>query len=167
MNSQTTKIIRCTSAEEAVHAVRSLIDRGVRRTDIEVISSEPIQEVESLLAGKSRLPLVVVSGAAVGVISGLLLASGTARLYPINTGGMPIVSLLPAGIVAYEVMMLIAILSCFATLLFEAKLLRRRPAADQACTEPLAEGEVLVLARLNPSETPDRLTDRLAPGVGD
>lgn len=146
MSTQEPVNIRCASAEQAAQVVKSLISRHVDPSEIEVISPVPIQEIETLIAGKSRLPAFVLSGAAIGILVGGLLASATAVLYPIDTGGMPIVSLLPVGIVTYEVMMLAAILFCLAGLLLEAKLLRRRPRRAQECTGQAGEDGILVLA---------------------
>ena len=86
-------------------------------------------------------------GAFLGIVAGFGLASGTASLYPMNTGGMPIVSLLPVGIVTYETMMMFAVLFSLAGLLLEARLLRKRPADVQAHAQYIADGGVLVLAR--------------------
>ncbi len=153
MSTEELLTIRCTSAEQAAHIVRSLISgRHIDPSEIEVISSVPIPEIETLIAGKSRLPAIVLSGAAIGIVLGCLLASGTALLYPINTGGMPIVSLLPVGIVTYEAMMLVAILSSLGGLFFEAKLVRRKPRSSQAGIRPAGEDEILILARINPAE---------------
>ncbi len=145
MSAPELKSIRCASAEEAARVVRSMIDRDVVPRDIEVISSEPVAEIEELLAGRSRLAAFVLTGAAAGIVAGFLLASGTASLNPINTGGMPIVSPLPVGIVTYESMMLGAILCCFGALLLEAKLLRRRPPADRDMADQIADGDILVV----------------------
>ena len=145
MSAPELKSIRCASAEEATRVVRAMIGRDVRPGDIEVISSEPVAEIEELLAGRSRLPGFVLLGAAAGILAGFFLASGTASLYPINTGGMPIISPLPVGIVTYESMMLGAILCCFGTLLFEAKLLRKRPRIEGEMAERIADGDILVV----------------------
>lgn len=157
MNMKEAMQFRCSTADEAVHMVKLLLSSEVRASDIEVISAEPIQEIESLIAGKSRLPAFVLGGAFVGISAGFFLASGTARLYPINTGGMPIVSLLPVGIVTYEAMMLFAVLFSLAGLLLEAGLLRKRPADVQRHALDIADGEVLVLARVSSLETADAL----------
>ena len=147
---------RCSTADEATLMVKSLLNSQVHCRDIEVLSSEPIPEVETLLGGKSRLPIFVITGAFLGIVAGFLLASVTARLYPINTGGMPIVSLLPAGIVTYESMMLLAILFGLAGFLIEARLLRNIPIGQaEACN--MSDSEVLVLARVSPPKTAEEL----------
>ena len=123
----------------------------IQPRDIEVISPEPIPEIESLIAGKSRLPVFAIAGALTGAAAGFMLASTTARLYPISTGGMPIVSLLPVGIVTYETMMMFAVLFSLAGLLFEAGLPRMSPVESELYSRDLSDGGVLVLAPLNVS----------------
>ena len=50
-----------------------------------------------------RLPLITLIFALVGLLLGLLLAGGTAALYVARTGGKPIESGPPIGIIMYEV----------------------------------------------------------------
>ena len=163
MNIQEAMQFRCATADEAVLTVRLLLGSEVRASDIEVISAEPIHEIESLITGKSRLPIFVLGGAFLGIAAGYFLASGTAQLYPINTGGMPIVSLLPVGIVTYEAMMLFAVLFSLAGLLLEARLLRKSPRDIQPHAQYIADGEVLVLARVSSTKTADELRAGLNP----
>ena len=54
-------------------------------------------------------------------------------------------------------MMLFAVLFSLAGLLLEAGLLRKRPADIQSHAQYIADGEVLVLARVNSSKTADEL----------
>ena len=136
--------IRCSNIEEARRVVSLLRNRDIPPGNIEVLSSEPIHDVGSAISGKSRLPVFVLSGAALGIVAGYGLAAATARLYPINTGGMPIVSPLPVGIVTYEMMMLIAILFTLAGMLLEGRLLRKRPTDPSESPDPLSDDEVLI-----------------------
>jgi Alternative complex III, ActD subunit len=82
------------------------------------------------------------------------LAVATARLYPINTGGMPIVSPLPVGIVTSEMMMLMAILFTLAGMLWEGKLLRKQPRDQTGFTDTLSDDETLIVVKgISPEET--------------
>src|SRR5438093_8107357 len=83
------------------------------------------------------------------------MAAITARLYPINTGGMPTVSQLPVGIVTYESMMLLAVLFTLAGLLLEGRLLRKRPPDYDDYAAAIMDGEVQVHARLASEEEAD------------
>ena len=144
--------IRCGTMDEARRAVSLLLGRGVPASGIEVLSAEPIHDIGVTISRKSRLPVYTLAGAAIGAAAGFALASVTASLYPLNTGGMPVVSLLPVGIVTYESMMLLAILFTFAGLLLESKLLRRQPAAAAQYSTDIADGEIHVMARVDSGE---------------
>ncbi|PYV10665.1 MAG: hypothetical protein DMG07_20720 [Acidobacteria bacterium] len=140
---------RCRTLDEARHVVSLLVSRRIPPEEIEVLSAEPLHDVGEALTGAA---------------AGWGLATVTARLYPINTGGMPIVSPLPAGIVTYEAMMLLAVLFTFAGLLLEGRLLRRRPPGSERFSDALLEGEVHVLARVASADEADDL--RLAVDSG-
>lgn len=62
-----------------------------------------------------KLYHVTVIAGALGILFGILLAGGTFVLYPLRTGGKPIVSMPIVGIVSFETMMLFAIVSTFIT----------------------------------------------------
>jgi len=147
---QKTVQFRCATAEEAILRVKALLGNQIKPQDIEVISSEPIPELQSLITRPSRLPVFVISGAIIGIIAGFLLAAGTAWLYPLNTGGMPVVSLLPVGIVSYEAMMLCAVVFGVAGLMIETRKARR--AAVHLSTGALSDGEILVFAQVASGE---------------
>ncbi len=109
---------------QAANALNRLQDEGGRDTrDLMVLSSVPFPE-GVLEADRSpiRLPIVTLIFALVGIGMGLLLAGGTALLYVLRTGGKPIVAGPPIGIIAYEMMMLVALTAAFLTALFEMRL---------------------------------------------
>jgi Alternative complex III, ActD subunit len=139
--------IRCATLDEARRVVSLLLSRKIPPKNIEVLSGEPIHDVGASVSGKSRLPVFVLTGAVLGIAAGYGLAAATARLYPINTGGMPIVSPLPVGIVTYEMMMLMAILFTLAGMLWEGKLLRKQPRDPTGRTHSFLDDEVLIIVR--------------------
>jgi hypothetical protein len=139
--------IRCATLDEARRVVSLLLSRKIPPKNIEVLSAEPIHDVGASVSGKSRLPVFVLSGAVLGIAAGYGLAAVTARLYPINTGGMPIVSPLPVGIVTYEMMMLMAILFTLAGMLWEGKLLRKQSRDQTELTDTLSHDEVLIIVK--------------------
>ncbi len=145
MSTQESTRISCATVEEARITVERLLHQQVPPCDIEVISSEPIHEIGALLLRPSRLPAFVLSGAGAGIIAGSSLAAGTALLYPVHTGGMPILSFLPIGIVTYEAMMLFAVIFSLGGLLWEARLLRRRPRDAAQSGVTAGNGEILIL----------------------
>jgi hypothetical protein len=140
--------IRCRTLDEARHVISLLVSRHVPPGRIDVLSAEPLHDVGEALTGRTRLPVFVVAGAITGAIAGYSLGAVTARLYPLNTGGMPIVSPLPIGIVTYEAMMLLAVLFTLAGVVLEGRLGRRRPPGSDRFLEPLLDGEVHVLTRV-------------------
>ncbi len=92
------------------------------------------------------------------------MAAFSALLYPINTGGMPIVARLPAGIVAYESMMLLAVLFTLAGMLREARLLKRRRKEYEEYADSIVDGEIHIFARVASEEESEGL--RLAVETG-
>jgi hypothetical protein len=90
-----------------------LRSQGVPDRLMEVLSPLPLES--SFLSKPVRLPLhrITIAGGVVGIGIGIFFAAGTALLYPIMTGGKPIVSAPVVGIISYETMMLVAIVSTF------------------------------------------------------
>ncbi len=91
--------------------------------DLMVMTSVPLPEgVLQADDTKSKLPIITVVAAFVGIGVGLLLAGGSAALYVLRTGGKPILSGPPIGIIAYEIMMLVALTTAFLAALYEMRL---------------------------------------------
>jgi hypothetical protein len=109
---------------QAANALNLLRQEGKRDSeDVMVLSSVPFPEgVLESDRSPIRLPLFTLIFAIVGIGLGLLLALGSQELYTIRTGGKPIASGPPTAIIAYEVMMLIALSGAFVTALFEMRL---------------------------------------------
>ena len=155
--------LSCRTSDEAGRIVSLLLGRNVKPKDIEVLSAEPLHELGETISGKSRLPAFVLTGAALGIVAGWSLAAFTALLYPLNTGGMPVVAALPAGIVAYESMMLLAVLFTLAGMLLEAGLPRRRRKEYEEYADSVVDGEIHIFARVASAEESEGL--RLAVGM--
>ncbi|MDR4493463.1 MAG: quinol:electron acceptor oxidoreductase subunit ActD [Nitrospirales bacterium] len=68
-----------------------------------------------MLSKPVRFPLhrITVIGGIIGIGVGIFFAAGTALLFPLVTGGKPIVSIPVVGIISYETMMLMAIVMTF------------------------------------------------------
>jgi len=109
---------------EAATALRRLReDKGFGPENLMVLSSLPFPEgVLDADETKSRLPMITLIFAFVGIGLGLLLAGGTALLYLLRQGGKPILSGPPIAIIAYEVMMLSALSAAFIFALREMRL---------------------------------------------
>ncbi len=103
----------------------SLIDglrnAGVREDAVEVLSPLPLHEAALLRPAGVPLHLIAIIAGLLGIGLGVMVAAGTALLYPIVTGGKPIVAPPVVGIIAFEMMMLVAIVTTFATMLIRVR----------------------------------------------
>lgn len=108
------------------------IHRGLRQVDIpderiEVVSALPLPKAPPSKPLPVGLIWAAVLGGIVGIGVGCLLAGGTSALYPLVTGGKPIVAPAIVGLVSYETMMLGAIVTAFVVLLLRLMLDRPVP----------------------------------------
>ncbi len=129
--------------EAAQRAADSLRAAGVSEASLLVLSSEPWEEYEfGADRRRSWMPWLAACGGFLGGMAGFALVAGTQQSWPLRTGGMPVVTLWPAGIITYEMTMLGAILATVLTLLISARL---RPSRRPRLEEPaLSEGFILV-----------------------
>ncbi len=132
---------------------------GVAADKIVVMSPEPFEEY-SFAQGEraTAMPWLAVLGGVVGGFGGFMLAWYTQTAYPLVTGGMPIVSAWPTGIVTYELTMMGAILATLITLLVGSRLPDWR---SELYDPEVSHGKVLI-GVLDPSdEARADLEDRL------
>ncbi|HEU4506049.1 MAG TPA: quinol:electron acceptor oxidoreductase subunit ActD [Nitrospira sp.] len=128
--------------------IASILDQlrgsGIEDPQISLFSNQPLQ---APLATGSRwlVPVAVLAGLA-GIVIGVALAGGTALLYPIQTGGKPIVAYPIVGLISYETMMLCAILATVAALVIS---IRRAAIWNAGIPELEADNEVAVVVRLS------------------
>ena len=129
----------------AQRAFTALRQAGVAEPDITVISSEPFEAFEFSHRDKSMILFRLAGlGAAVGLIAGVLLTSGTERAWPLVTGGMPIVAWWPNLVIVFELTMLGAILTTVVSLLVAARL----PAGKRSLYDPeVSDGKILEIGR--------------------
>ena len=96
---------------------RHVQEAGVPEESIHVLSPLPLSASASdRIAGIPLYVLTLLAGL-VGIGVGLFFAAGTAVMYPLMTGGKPIVAAPIVGIVSYETMMLGAIVTTFVTMI--------------------------------------------------
>lgn len=114
---------------------------------VEISSAVPIL-AQPVGVGWGRLHLfhVTMIAGAIGLLFGILLAGGTALLYPLRTGGKPIVSPSIVGIISYEMMMLFAIVTTFVTMAVQIVRSRR---AGVGCDPRIDEGFIGISVRLD------------------
>ncbi|MBI3804556.1 MAG: DUF3341 domain-containing protein [Nitrospirae bacterium] len=84
--------------------------------EVELSSTFPMKALP-VGVGWRRVQLyhVTLIAGAIGILFGFLLAGGSMAIYPLRTGGKPIVPMPIVGIVSYETMMLFAIVTTFLT----------------------------------------------------
>ena len=138
------------SHDEAIEALTKLERAGVPHSQITLMSSEPVH-VEAH-EDKSRIGIFAIAGGLIGAAVAITLTVWTSRSVGLVTGGMPIVSPWPFGIILFELSMLGAILSTLGRMIYEARLLRRAPPTDY--DEAIAEGKVgLTVDCANPAHS--------------
>lgn len=138
-------------------AVNNLRAAGVADADIVVISSEPFEHYEfGHRDDKTLMPWIAVGGGLLGMATGLWLTRTTQLLWPLKTGGMPIVAMWPNLIVTFELTMLGGIVASVITLLVSARLPSSR--AGKLYDPEVSDGYILVgvenpadAARLEPA----------------
>jgi len=126
---------------EAVAALHELEREGVPNSSITVMSSEPLH-LEALHPPKTRIAGFAIAGGLLGAAFAILLTVWTSRRVGLVTGGMPIVSWWAFGIIVFELTALGAILVTLGRMIFEARLLRRRPLTGHE--DAVAKGKVVI-----------------------
>lgn len=128
--------------ESAQRAVDGLRAAGVAEREITVISSEPFEDYEFGRKDQATLmPWIAAVGGLIGMGAGYWLTSTTQTLWPLATGGMPIVSMWPNLIVMFELTMLGGILATGITLLVTAGI----PSRQATLYDPeVSDGKILV-----------------------
>jgi mono/diheme cytochrome c family protein len=120
--------------------VAKLRDAGVSEDAVEVLSPLPLHKAALLRPARVPLHRITIIGGLVGIGLGVMIAGGTAILYPIVTGGKPIVAPPVLGIIAFETMMLVAIVTTFAAMLIRLRskswnAVEREPRIDDGLIE--------------------------------
>ena len=140
--------VRPDSAQRAVDALRAT---GFGEQEISIASSEPLEEFEFGQRDRDTwMPTIAVFGGAVGLTTAYLLTSLSQLSWPLNTGGMPIVSLYANMVPLFELTMLGAVLATVATLVVTARLGRK----GVGLYDPeVSEGKILIGVRNPPDDT--------------
>ena len=128
--------------ELAQQAVDRLRAAGVQDGEITIQSSEPLQDHEFGSRDRETLmPWNAVLGGTIGLAAGYFLTSITQQSWPINTGGMPIVTNWSNLIIVFELTMLGAVFASVATLLISARLPSRLP---KFYDKEISSGKILI-----------------------
>ena len=136
--------------QSAQRAFAGLRAAGVREQEIAVMSSKPFDDWEFGSRDKeSSLTWLAGGGAAVGLVSAYLLTWVTQESWPINTGGMPIVTNWTNIIILFEMTMLGAVLVTVAGFLIMARL----PGKVPEIYDPAVSGGSILVGVANPDES--------------
>jgi hypothetical protein len=125
---------------DALDGLRAL---GVPDQDIEIMSSLPYSnKILGRPHLKSRLPLISLGSAALGLLVGVFFTVITPYMYVVRVGGQPIVPTPPTVLLLYEFTMLFLILGTFGGMLW----LERLPSFGPEYYDPsLTDGRIAVL----------------------
>jgi hypothetical protein len=128
--------------DSAQHAVDELRRAGIDNHSIAVITSQPYEEYEFSHRYKPTwIFWIAAGGGVIGLLTGLGLAYMTQTLWPIVTGGMPIVAWWPNIIIMFELTMLGTILATVVSLFITTKL----PTTESRVYDPaVSQGRIMV-----------------------
>jgi mono/diheme cytochrome c family protein len=98
-----------------------LRESGVPAERIHVLSPVPLSGRASDRIGRMPFYGITIGAGIVGIGVGVFFAAGTAMMYPLMTGGKPIVAAPVVGIISYETMMLLAIVVTFIAMMLRIK----------------------------------------------
>jgi hypothetical protein len=118
-----TKRVAFQDRQEFVRELKKLLESGVSKRSIRVLTPYSVHEAEDLLRpDPSPIRYLTLSGALLGMIAGFALTIFTALSWPLITGGKPIISIPPFIIIAFELTILFGALASFAGFLIFAGL---------------------------------------------
>ena len=128
--------------DSAQRAVNELRRQGVPDGSITVITSQPYEAYEfSHRYKQTWIFWIAAGGGALGLTGGLTLAYLTETLWPIVTGGMPIVAWWPNIIIMFELTMLGSILATVVSLMVTTELPTMRSHVYDA---EVSQGKIMV-----------------------
>lgn len=90
-------------------------EAGIRTEQIEVLTPIPLAARGDAAIHPFWPYGITIAAGLVGIAVGVFFAAGTAALYPLPTGGKPIIAAPVVGIISYETMMLLAVVVTFLT----------------------------------------------------
>jgi hypothetical protein len=126
--------------ETAARGVDSLVKAGFREEQITSLTSVPYPDgVLVKTDDRTWFRWFALAGGIVGAGAGLLLAVGTAWVYPVQTGDKPIITFYPTGIVTFELAMLFAVIGTIAGMFLEMRL---PPRGKRPYDPAISEGHI-------------------------
>jgi hypothetical protein len=103
--------------------LKSLVQSGVQKKDIEILVPHPVHKAEEILSLKpSPVRLFALVGGLLGAATGYLFPAYTVISWPLISGNKPMVSIPPFTIIAFELMVLFGALSAFLGFILMARM---------------------------------------------
>ena len=153
---------------ERIHAafvspydVRDALDRleqdGISKDDVEIRSSAPLDHdvFPERHSVHSRMPWMALTGAGFGGLGLFSLVAWSSSVYPLPTGGMPIVAIPSTGVITFEGIAIGAILFTVGTVLYECGLPGLWSAGTGPLDHHLADDHVLVTVKCDETASMD------------
>jgi hypothetical protein len=150
------------SAQRAFNVLeRACGELGFADADITVLSGEPYEEYGfGQRDNVTRMPWIAVLGGLLGGLSGWGFVAFTQKSYPMISGGMPLVTKWPNGIITYELTMLGVILVTLFTLLITARIPDWR--GSKVYDPAISNGRILIGVTNPPEKSREEIGKRLS-----
>ncbi len=113
--------VRLSWEDDLGAVVQRLHAGGFPPRQIDVLSRVPLPET-AFPSRPSRMSKIGIAGGLLGFSAAVALLVGTTLNYGLRTGGMPLLSPLPLGVITYEMTLLASILAMLVTLFVSARL---------------------------------------------
>lgn len=141
----------------------SLRKAGIADEQVSIMTPLPLSEQASARVGPIPLYLMTIIAGLVGIAVGIFFAGGTAAMYPLMTGGKPIVAAPVVAIIAFETMMLLAIVTTFVMMIVGIRRAHRH-IAERALS--IDDGHVALSILLPPNTQQMTIVRTLLQGAG-
>jgi hypothetical protein len=130
-------------------ALERLEQDGIAASDVEIRSSAPLDhDVFPERHGvHSRMPWMALTGAVLGGTGLFSLVAWASTVYPLPTGGQPLIAIPPTGVVTFEGVALGAIIFTVGTVLYECGLPGLWSIGTGPLDHHLADDHVLVTVK--------------------
>lgn len=154
-----------TEIEPTVDALDALRGLGIADDQISVMSSLPYStNILGRPSVRTRLPLISLVSAVLGLLAGIFFTVITPHLYIIRVGGQPIVPFPPTALLMYEFIMLLLIVGTFGGFLA----LNHFPSSEPQYYDPrLNDGRISILVECPADQRADAVAALEAHGAED
>lgn len=167
VNSETTAMVMGSfyDVEPTADALDALHGLGITDEQISIMSSLPYAaNILGRAPVRTRLPLISLVSAVLGLLVGIFFTVITPNLYIIRVGGQPIVPFPPTLLLLYEFIMLFLIVGTFGGFL----VLNHFPSSEPHHYDPkVNDGRISILVQCPPDKRADTMAALEAHGAED